>query len=69
MDNNIAASHAYAITMAVSTLVEAMGMQAENQNRIHRGESIAYDELAFQKLIERNGCHHNGVLGLDWQTY
>ena len=37
MDNHIAKEHAYAVTMAVSTMVEAMGMQAENQERLRRG--------------------------------
>lgn len=64
MDNHIAKEHAYAVTMAVSTMVEAMGMQAENQERLRRGESIAYPEKAFNDLILRNGCHHNAVLGL-----
>ena len=59
-------NHAYAITMAVETMVEAMGMQAENQYRLSRGESIAYPEQAFIDLVNRNGCHHNGVLSLDW---
>lgn len=49
----------YGITIAVQTLIEAMGMYAENQQRIHRGESLAYPEKAFQKLIEKNGVHHN----------
>jgi len=66
MENHIAKEHAYAITMAVNTMVTAMGMAAENQQRIHRGESLAYTEKEFQDLIDRNGCHHNGVLSLNW---
>jgi hypothetical protein len=54
--------HAYCMTMAIQTLVEAMGMHAENMQRAHRGESMAYDSAAFQKLIIDNGCHHNAVL-------
>ena len=54
--------HAYCMTMAIQTLVEAMGMHAENQHRLSRGETIAYDHAAFQKLIIDNGCHHNAVL-------
>ncbi len=65
--NQHLSSHAYAITMAVSTMVTAMGMQAENQMRLQRGESIAYPEKAFDNLINDNGCHHNGVLSLNWQ--
>jgi hypothetical protein len=66
MDNHIAKNHAYAITMAVNTMVTAMGMMAENQQRIHRGESLAYTEENFQKLINDNGCHHNAVLSINW---
>ena len=62
-------NHAYAFTMAVETMVEAMGMQAENQHRLSRGESIAYTEQSFIDLVNRNGCHHNAVLSLDWNTY
>lgn len=59
--------HAYAVTMAVSTMVTAMGMQAENQHRLSLGQTIAYGEDAFHKLINDNGCCHNGVLSLQWQ--
>jgi hypothetical protein len=65
--NQHLSSHAYAITIAVQTMVEAMGMQAENQQRLRNGEAIAYTEQAFTDLINRNGCCHNGVLSLNWQ--
>ena len=68
MNDNTARQHAYAITMAINTMVTAMGMHAENQQRIHRGESLAYMEEAFQKIINDNGCHHNGVLSLPWEV-
>jgi hypothetical protein len=38
-------------------------MQAENQQRLHRGESIAYTEEAFKDVIERNGIGHNAIIG------
>lgn len=63
---NVLHQHAYAVTIAVQTMVEAMGMHAENQQRIIRGESIAYGEKQFDDLINKNGCHHNGVLSLSW---
>ena len=69
MDNQILRNHAYAFTMAVETMVEAMGMQAENQHRLSRGESIAYTEQAFVDLVNKNGCYHNAVLSLDWSSY
>jgi hypothetical protein len=66
MEDNTLKQHAYAVTIAVQTLVEAMGMHAENQQRIRRCESLAYGEKAFIDLINKNGCHHNGVLSLQW---
>ncbi len=67
MDNSLALrNHAYAVTMAIETMVEAMGMQAENQLRLSKGESNAYAEDDFVELVNRNGCHHNGVLSLNW---
>ena len=35
---------------SVDKLVQAMGMQAENQLREHRGERLAYDDSAFASL-------------------
>ena len=52
----------YGITMAVATLVEAMGMMSENLQRIHHGESIAYAEKQFEELLIKNGCHHNAAV-------
>ncbi len=52
----------YGITMAVQTLVEAMGMQAENQRRLSNGFGLAYTEEQFKDLINNNGVHHNGCL-------
>jgi hypothetical protein len=52
----------YGISIAVMTLVQAMGMHAENQQRIHRGASLAYTEQDFNKLLDKNGVHHSGVL-------
>ena len=50
------------ITVAVSTLVEALGMQAENQNNLKKGNFVKYNEKHFQDLINRNGCHWNAVI-------
>ena len=40
------------------------GMQAENTYRQHRGETIAYSQDAFIKVIDESGCHHNACLAL-----
>ena len=42
-------------------MIEAMGMVALNQYRTNRGETIAYDDRAFNALIEKYGIHHNAV--------
>jgi len=55
---------AYIMAMAIGGLIEAMGMQAENQNRIARGEMIAYDDEAFQKVVDNRDLHHNSILTL-----
>jgi cytochrome c-type biogenesis protein CcmH len=55
---------AYVIAMAACAMAEIAGMQAENQNRAHRGESVAYTEDAFRAVIESNGIHHNAVIGM-----
>jgi len=62
MDENQAKEFAYSITIAVQTMVEAMGMQAENQARACRNEPSRYLKADFSALIENNGCHHNAFL-------
>ena len=56
----------YGITIAVNTMVTAMGMQAENERCKYKGESLTYNEGHFQELIEKNGVHHNNIL-TRWQ--
>jgi len=43
-------------------LILAMGMQAENLQREHRGESMAYVEIDFKRLIDQEGIGANGVV-------
>ena len=52
----------YILGMAIGGLIEAIGMHAENQNRLNRNEPIAYTEEAFQKIINDRGLHHNAIL-------
>lgn len=54
---------AYIIAMSACATIKAMGMVAENQQRLQHGESIAYNEEAFDSLIREYGIHHNGVFG------
>lgn len=66
MDERILKEHAYSITMAIQTMVEALGMIAENQCRADQGKAPAYGEKAFVDLVNNNGCHHNAFLAR-WQ--
>jgi len=53
---------AFALCNAAAALVEAMGMHAENQNRLSNGHTIAYGEEAFNKLAESRGLYHNQLV-------
>jgi len=53
---------AYVIGMAFGGLIEAMGMQWENEVRMSRGEQVAYDGKAFKKLVEERGLDHNALM-------
>lgn len=41
---------------------ETIGMQAANQERLMRGEALAYDEEAFMKVIDDCGIDHNSLV-------
>jgi hypothetical protein len=56
----------YGISVAAGALIEAMGMQAENLQRVHGDERLAYLEKDFCNLAERRGLHHDAVL-TRWQ--
>lgn len=62
MDFEEAGRLVYSFGMSVTGLITAMGMQTENQQRVIQGESVAYGEAAFQKLIEDYSLGHNGIL-------
>lgn len=53
---------AYLLSQSVCALITAMGMQAENDHRKQRGESMAYTEEAFQKLILDHGIGCNDAI-------
>lgn len=53
---------AFVMAQAACAMAEIAGMQAENQQRIHRGESLAYVENDFAAVILRNGIGQNDVL-------
>lgn len=62
MDSLQIANAAYVNSQVACAMIEAMGMQAENQNRERRGESIAYTEKSFNDLILKYGIGHNDVV-------
>ena len=55
---------AYVISQAACMMVEAMGMQTENQQRASdpRYGGPAFTAADFENLITKYGVHHNGVL-------
>lgn len=48
--------------MASAAMIRALGMQAANQARFQLGESLAYDEAAFEKLIDEHGLGWNQIV-------
>lgn len=55
---------AYVMAQAACLIAETFGMHAENMQREHRGESMAYTTKDFENAIIRYGVHHNGVISL-----
>ncbi len=53
---------AFINSQAVCALAEIEGMKAENQGRLHRGESIAYNDEAFFAIVDKFGLNHNRVI-------
>lgn len=47
-------------------LERAIGMMSENIERANRGESLAYTEDQFMKLIQDNGITYNDVIQRGW---
>ena len=62
MEAHEAQKMVYVIGMAVGGLIKAMGMHAENQDRLSKGYTIAYDDAAFDKVRLDNGLHHNALM-------
>ena len=52
----------YVMANAIGGLIEALGMYSKNIYRDRRGETIAYDDEHFQKLMEERGLHHNAII-------
>ena len=48
----------------LSAYAEIQGMIAENKQRELLGQSMAYDEKAFEEAMARNGAHWNQIVTL-----
>ena len=55
---------AYINAEVACALIRAKGMEAENRQREHRGEPMAYTEADFTALIEEYGIYHNATVGM-----
>ena len=66
MDDNKIMEAAKLIANSSAALIEAMGMMSENIERANRGESLAYTEEAFNKVVMNNGIDHNSVMNRSW---
>ena len=53
---------AVVIANCARAMIQAMGMQAENQVRIAAGAAIAYTEEEFLKVIAGNDLEYNSVI-------
>lgn len=70
MDDNRIMEAAKLIANSSATLIQAIGMMSENIERANRGESLAYTEDQFMKLIQDNGITYNDVIqkGVDMKN-
>ena len=66
MDDNKIMEAAKLIANSSAALIEAMGMMSENIERANRGESLAYTEEAFNKVVMNNGIDYNSVMSRRW---
>lgn len=55
---------AYVIGESMVLLGRLLGMHAENMQRSHQGESMAYVYDDFEKVIDSSPVHHNASIGL-----
>ena len=70
MDDDRIMKAAQLIANSSAALIQAIGMMSENIERANRGESLAYTEDQFMKLIQDNGITYNDVIqrGVDMKN-
>lgn len=61
MQEEVIAKAAVINARCATAMIRAMGMQAENKVREHRGDAPAYDEKDFIRVIEEEGVHWNAI--------
>lgn len=66
MDDNRIMEAAKLIANSSAALIQAIGMMSENIERANRGESLAYTEEAFNKVVMNNGIDYNSVMSRSW---
>lgn len=66
MSNDEIMKAAQLIANSSAALIQAIGMMSENIERANRGESLAYTENQFMKLIQDNGITYNDVIQRGW---
>ena len=54
---------AFVVAQAAILNARVQGMVAENMQRSHRGESMAYMEDHFVKVVDESGIGHNDLIG------
>jgi hypothetical protein len=52
---------------AATAMIRALGMQAANDQRKHRGEAMAFDQVDFDNVIQEEELHWNAIHGLLYQ--
>lgn len=67
MDDSRIMEAAKLIANSSAALIEAMGMMSENIDRANRGESLAYTEDSFMKLIRDNELTYNDIIQRGWR--
>jgi len=55
-----------AVMSAAGGLIEALGMCADNQAAIQRGESPPFTGANFEQILNERGLHHNAIYSLPW---
>lgn len=66
MDDNKIMEAAKLTANSSAALIQAIGMMSENIERANRGESLAYTEEAFNKVVMNNGIDYNSVMSRSW---